>query len=63
MFARSEAVYDMYFVPLRAVFVHQGSGEGHRHRPTERNVSGIWMHLQHKRFCGLGSDGLVVGCS
>ena len=28
VFARSEAVYDMHFVPLRVVFLHQGSWEG-----------------------------------
>ena len=61
MFARSEAVYDMHFVPLRVVFLHQGSREGHKLRPTGRNVSGTWMHL--KRFYGLGLDGLVMGCS
>ena len=45
VFARPEAVHDMHFVPLRAVFLHQGSWEGHRLRPTGRNVSGTWMHL------------------
>ena len=45
VFARSEAVYDMHCIPLRAVFLHQGSQKGHRLRPTGRSVSGIWMHL------------------
>ena len=39
MFARAAAVYDMHFAPLRAVFLHQGSWEGHRLRPTAHNVS------------------------
>ena len=38
--ARSEAVYDMRFVPLRAVCLHQGSQSGHRNRPIGRSVSG-----------------------
>ena len=45
VFARSEAVKDTHFVSLRAVFLHQGSCEGHSFRPTGRNVFGNWMHL------------------
>ena len=63
VFARSEAVYDMHFVPLRAVFLHQGSRKGHRLRPTGRSVSGTWMHVQYEHCYGLGMDGLVMGCS
>ena len=63
VFARSEPVYDMHCVPLRVVFLHQGSWEGHRLRPTGRNLSGTWMHLQHKHVYGLGLDGLIMGCS
>ena len=56
VFARSEAVYDMHFVPLRVVFLHQGSRKGHRPRPTGRSVSGSWMHLQYERYYGLGME-------
>ena len=63
VFARSEAVYDMHLVPLRAVFLHQGSYKGHRLRPTGCSVSGTWMHLQYERYYGLDMDGLVMGCS
>ena len=63
LFARSEAVYDMRFVPLRAVFLHEGSRKGHRRRPTGRSVSGTLMHLSHKRLYGLGMGVLVMGCS
>ena len=63
MFARSEAVYDMRFVLLLEVFLHQGSRKGHRLRPTGRSVYGTWMHLQYERSYGLGMDGLVMGCS
>ena len=37
---RSEAVYDMRFLPPRAVFLHQGSQSGHRNHPIGRIVSG-----------------------
>ena len=53
----------MHFVPLRAVFLHQGSRKGHRLRPTGHSVSGTWMHLKYERHYGLGMDGLVMGCS
>ena len=45
MFARAEAAYYTTLVPLRAVFVHQGSRKGHRLRPTGRGFDGTWMHL------------------
>ena len=41
-------------MPLRAVFLHQGSGKGPRLRPTGRSVSGTWMHLQYEPFLWLG---------
>ena len=53
--ARSEAVYDMHFVPLR------GYRKGHRLRPAGRSVSGTWMHLQYEHYYGLGMNGLVMG--
>ena len=63
VFPRSEAVYDMHFVPLRTVFLHQGSRTGHRLRPTGHSVLITWMHLQYERYHALGMDGLVMGCS
>ena len=52
VFARSEAVYDRQFVPLRGKggVSHQGSRKGHRLRPTGRSVSGTWMHLQYECY-------------
>ena len=63
LLARSEAVYDMHLVPLRAVSLHQSSWKAHRLRPTMRSISVTWMHLQYERYHGLGMDGLVMGCS
>ena len=40
VFTRSEAVYDMHFVPPRTVLLHQGSRKGRRLHPTGRSVSG-----------------------
>ena len=37
--ARSEATYDMHFVPLQGVLLHQGSRKGHRLRPTGPSCS------------------------
>ena len=48
VFARSEAVHDMHFVPRCAVLMHKGSRKGHRHGPTGRSVPGTWMHLQYE---------------
>ena len=61
VFARSESVYDMHFVPLRAVFLHQGSWKGHSLPSTGCSASGTWTHIQHERYYGLGMDGLVMG--
>ena len=44
VFTRSEAVYDMHFGPLRAVFLHQGFRKGHTLRPTGRSIPGTWRH-------------------
>ena len=40
-FARSEAVYDMHFVPLRAILLHL--------YPEKCSVSDTWMHLSYER--------------
>ena len=60
---RSEALYDMYIVPLRAAFLHQGFQKGHKLRPAGRNVSGTWTHVQYECYYGLGMECLVMGCS
>ena len=61
--ARSKVAYHMHCVPLRAVFLHQGSRKAHRLRPTGRSVSGTWMHLPYERYYSLGMDVLVMGYS
>ena len=64
VFARSDTVHDMHFVPLRAVFLHQCSRKGHRLCPTGRVVSCTWMHVQQPFFMAwawMDMDGLVRG--